>query len=97
VANPILPEVFVTKWALTRGIVSFRNVEHCLEASPDGKMVAVPVLGSYQECFHGKDWHLSLKSARAQVSQTIAKRRRSLERSLKQLPKSAEEVPVVNG
>jgi len=76
--NPILPVVFVTKYALTRGILRYCNVEHCTDISP--KMISIRT--RFPETFHG-DWYTTLDAARVRVDEMLKARIRSLEKSLK--------------
>jgi hypothetical protein len=89
--NPILPEVFVTKYALTRGIIRYRDVEHCKDISP--QMISIRT--GFPQAFHGNDWYTTLDTARAHVAEMIQARVRSLEKKLKEIKAlSAENVRV---
>ena len=78
-------KVFITKYALTKGI---------LEAEAEGmpkpmapNMVAVPGTHGYIACFHKDEWFLTLAEAEARREELIAAKRKSLEKQLTALDK----------
>jgi hypothetical protein len=62
--EPIIPEVFVTKYALTSGIIRYADVIHCTRTS--AHMIQVPRTIT---TFHGegRDWHRTLEGAIARA------------------------------
>lgn len=88
--NPILPEVFVTKYALTQGIIRYRNVEHCKDISP--QMISIRT--GFPQTFHG-DWYTTLDAARVRVAEMLQARVRSLEKGLKKAKALSAETVLV--
>lgn len=77
----ILPKVWVTKYALTSGVLVLENVER-----PTEKMVTFrdgrSAVANYA---HKPDWHESLAEARAQIRKMIAAKRKSIAKELEKL------------
>lgn len=84
-SNPILPKVWITKYALTKGVHTAVNVEQCLSTVPDGSMIAVPQARYSDAYFHKPDWHTTPEDAQAQVQKMIASERKSLAKKLAKL------------
>jgi hypothetical protein len=62
-SNPILPKVFITKYALTTGITVVAGVEHCTSISE--RMISYQPKGSMRICVHKPDWHETQAEAKA--------------------------------
>ena len=80
-ARSINMKVFVTKWALTKGIL---EIEVVME-SP----TLVRAKNSVWECFHGEQWHTTLEAAEDQANSMRIKKIASLTAQiarLRQLP-----------
>ncbi len=80
-SDPIIPEVFVTKYALTKGILRFPNVRHCLDINPD--MIAV----TNNQTFHGegRDWHRTFAGAQARAQEMVIAKLKTLDRAAKKV------------
>ena len=73
---------FVTKYALTRGILQV-EVELCLDVDPDGGMVADH--SEYHTCYHKPDWHRTRVSAVARAEQMRLAKLASLRKQITKL------------
>ncbi len=62
----ILPVVYVTKYALTQGILVCHNATHCRNVSE--KMIEAR-LGQYKSYFHRPDWHTTEAEALARAEE----------------------------
>jgi hypothetical protein len=51
--------IFITKWALTRGILKFGGAE--LDPDHPDRIASVP--GKRLEHFHGSEWHVTWEAA----------------------------------
>lgn len=67
--DPTIARVWVTKYALTRGIEDYTDVQQCLDTAPDGRMISVN--GSWGGFFHKPDWHLTYNDAVLRVLEII--------------------------
>lgn len=77
----ILGPVWVTKYALTRGILRFETMEQV-----DGCMVVHrPSPGTIVQWFCTTDWHLTEEAARAQVRAMAKKKLKSIEAKTRRL------------
>lgn len=74
--------VFVTKYALTKGIFE-REVEDCFDISPD----LVSVVGSWSEYYHANDWHRTREEAVARAEQMRIAKIGSLKKQIARLEK----------
>ena len=86
--DPKIETVWVTRYALSKGVIVYKNVEHCLSSAPDGNMIS---LGPCHT-MHGKDWHRSLEAALARVEEMKISRRAAIAKELKKLDKP---VPII--
>lgn len=75
--------VWITKYALTQGILVYHNVD----LNEDGTMVSVNRLGHMSLCFHieGRDWHRTEVAAFARCFKIRDARVKSLEKELDKL------------
>lgn len=60
-------KIWITKWALTRGILTVDNAD----STHTPTMVSFNIKG-YIVCMHGKDWHLDEAGARVRAEQMSA-------------------------
>lgn len=81
-ANPVIPKVWITKYALTQGIFSVENAEHCIDISLN--MIATKDSG-HLTIYHGKDWHRDPATAIAQAESMRRKTVMSLKSRIKKL------------
>lgn len=90
-ANPIIPRVWITKYALTKGIFELADVEQAVEIS-DGMIVETT--GSYRNRYHGegREWHRTCESAVTKVMEMIAAKRKSVAAALAKLDKLEEKL-----
>jgi hypothetical protein len=74
-------KVFVTKYALTQGIL---EVEVEGEPTVGDMVVSIPKPGNYRDCFHGegKDWHRTLDAARERAEKMRLAKVASLKKSI---------------
>lgn len=70
----IIAEVWVTKYALTKGIERYENVRHCTNISAD--MIAV----GRSMTFHGNEWHRSEEAAKARAREMAKKKIASIDK-----------------
>lgn len=76
----ILPKVWVTKYALTRGVLTSENAvlkergSHIQVEYPSHRGYAVP------QCLFKPDWHETEEEARAQVRKMVAAAKKSLKK-----------------
>jgi hypothetical protein len=61
--DPTIPVVYVTKYALTRGILRFKDVRHCISTSEG--MISAGRAGFFHG--EGKDWHRDLEGAQGRA------------------------------
>lgn len=75
-------KIYVTKYALTQGILFFNDAEVCTTANED----MVSVSGQYgNQYFHKPDWHLTIEEANVRAIAMVAAKRRSIEKQLRKL------------
>lgn len=93
--NPILPEVWITKYALTKGVYKALNAEHC-------RAISERMISLEGNCFHTPDWHTTEDAARARVLEMVdaelsalARKRAKMEK-LKETFSSAPEIPTLS-
>jgi hypothetical protein len=78
--NPIIPKVWITKYALTRGVYTAENVEI------DGSMIRFKQAGFLSTVYvHKPDWHETEAEAMAQVKVMLDAAQRALEKKLAKL------------
>lgn len=73
----ILPKIWITKYALTTGVMTAEKVELC------NPPTMIQIRGKYPAYFHKPDWCES--EAKAQVLKMIASKRKSVAKSLEKL------------
>ena len=83
-----IPLVYVTKYALTQGILTFENVERCDGTNP--RMIAVR--GRFPQYFHNDDWHTDLGAAMARAEKMRAAKLASIEKQAARIRKLKFEV-----
>lgn len=77
---------YVTKYALSTGVQMIpRNKAEVVQYS--GRPFLVYGNGAYRNSAHNDDWHEKREAAEAHVAKLKAKRRKSLEKSLRELEK----------
>lgn len=59
--NPVLPKVWITKYALTQGVFTLTNVERCDSINPD------MITGKGMGCYHKNEWHTNEADALARA------------------------------
>lgn len=74
--------VYVTQYALTKGILVFKDVEHCIDINID--MICIR-RGGFMTMFHGDDWHASETAAKAKFEEMRIKAISNLQKKLKKL------------
>jgi hypothetical protein len=73
--------IFVTKWALTLGIVRYENANVSDESPGD-----VWLDGKYGMIhFHGNEWHTDYQSAKDDAEKRLARKMFSIEKQLQKL------------
>lgn len=78
--DPILPVVYVTKFALTKGVLAYKNVKHCTSVG-NGGMISTGGL----TCYHKPFWYENLSDALAHVEKLRRARIASLQREIVKL------------
>lgn len=91
--NPILPVVWITKYALTEGITRIENVERCDEISD--RMIVFTNARRYRECYHKPHWHETLTDAMAQAEKMRVGKIRNMERQIAKLKAMTIKVPSI--
>jgi len=81
-SDPVLPVVYVTKFALTRGIIAYHNVR--LARDTGGRMIVIDSKPC-QTMYHKPFWYTDLAAARAHFETLRARKIASLEKQLKAL------------
>lgn len=81
-------KVWITKYALTKGIIETDVYEECLGTDPSGNMISVKSNG-YVSYFHGKgnDWHTTKESAIQKAEEMRKKKISSLKKQIEKLEK----------
>lgn len=81
-ANPILPKVWVTKYALTKGVYTVENVVHWLNTDGRGIVIHYKTPGGYiaTQYIYKPHWHTTEDEARAQVQKMVGAAVKSLMR-----------------
>ena len=73
-------KIWITKWALTRGILTVDDAE----TTHTPTMVSFNIKG-YTVCMHGKDWHLDEVSARRRAEHMAADKVAAAEKAIAKL------------
>ena len=81
-------KVWITKYALSKGIIETDVYEECLGTDPSGNMISVKLNG-YVSYFHGKgnDWHTTKESAIQKAEEMRKKKMDSLKKQIEKLEK----------
>lgn len=81
-------KVWITKYALTRGILENETEDFCLSVDPTGNMINVRENG-YSQCYHGKgnEWHDNKQSA---IKKAEEIRKKKIDSLYKQIAKLEE-------
>lgn len=69
-------KAFITRYALTTGIMTF-------DGKVEDKMFSTKE--NYARCFHGKDWHLDLESAKERAEEMRIAKLQSLDKQIKKI------------
>lgn len=79
-------KVWITKYALTKGILQKETDDFCLNTDPTGNMIYINENGHHQ-CFHGKgnEWHDDKQSAIAKAEMMRKKKITNLEKQIEKL------------
>lgn len=79
-ANPVLPKVWITKYALTKGVYTAENVVHSLSISSGMIVIHYQTPGGYTSsfCIHKPYWHETEDEARAQVVRMVERKMKAL-------------------
>lgn len=89
----ILETVYVTKYALTQGILVYHNAKVCVDVNRN--MIAIPPTTSacYLQHFHKPDWHENEADARNRALDLKNAKIKSLEKALHKLV--TKSIPIV--
>lgn len=81
-------KVWITKYALTRGIIETEAYKKCLITDPSGDMISIREKG-YVSCFHGNgnEWHTTKESAINKAEEMRKKKIVSLKNQIEKLEK----------
>ena len=74
-------KVFITRYALTKGIIETDDAEGCFDISPE--MISSKKYG----CFHGDDWHKTKEEAIAFAEKMRVKKIESLKKQIAKMEK----------
>ena len=85
----MIPKVWITKYALTKGIAVEENAKQCFPTVPDGSMIDVKS-GACRDYFHKPDWHTTEADAKRQVLKMIEAKRKSIAKQKIALDRLAE-------
>lgn len=76
-------KVFITKYAMTKGIIEMDG-ERCTSfGSPD--MIVVGVKNGFQQFYHGEDWHRSRESAVKRANEMQSAKLASIDKQRKRI------------
>lgn len=81
--DPILPKVYITQYALTKGVMTLENVTHCISISD--RMISNRK--GFRTCYHKPHWHLTKEEAISQVKIMVEKKKKSIQKTLAKLDK----------
>lgn len=79
---------YVTKYALTKGIIQKVEAELCLDSQPDGTMIRVKgngTLSNLTQYFHKNDWSKTPEEALSHTSTMQKNKIKSLHNEIKKL------------
>ena len=88
--DEVIPEVWVSKYALTDGIRHHENVKRSLDA-PDMIVVEISPRGTIYFHGEGKNWHLTPYAAKVRAKEMAEKKVASLKKQMKKAKKQVEE------
>jgi predicted house-cleaning NTP pyrophosphatase (Maf/HAM1 superfamily) len=75
--DPIIPRVWITRYALTKGILTAENVRHCINTADT--MIAID--GVYSGAvFHKPHWHTSREEALDRAGNMVLKKLASIDK-----------------
>lgn len=79
-------KVWITKYALTKGILQKETDDFCLDTDSTGNMICINENG-YRQCFHGKgdEWHDNKQSAIIKAETMRKKKISNLQKQIKKL------------
>lgn len=79
-------KVWITKYALTKGIFQAEVTSACLETDPTGNMICIKESG-FNSYYHGKgkEWHENKESAVKRANEMRNKKIESLKKQIKKL------------
>ncbi len=83
--------VFVTKYALTKGIIRYEEADDHGKSDGGRRMISIPGT-RYLMMFYGDDWHDNEEAARLRVAVMRTAKRKSLEKQLAKLDKPVKAV-----
>lgn len=84
--EPVLVTLYITKYALTKGILEAQGEIRGGETN----MAIVPVSNSGHHYYHRQDWHLTFEAAQERVREMAVARRKSLQKALDALQKKTD-------
>lgn len=78
--------VWITKYALTKGILQKETDDFCLDTDPTGNMICINDNG-YRKYYHGEgdEWHKTKDGAIAKAEEMRLKKITSLEKQIDKL------------
>lgn len=81
--DKFIEKVYVTKYALTKGILVFKKVKHCLNISID----MISITDRYNQCFHKGEWYIDLDKAITMAENMRFKKIESMKKKITKLEK----------
>lgn len=88
----LIPKVWITKYALTQGILEVANVEDC----GDGMVVYRHPDFQVRQYAHRGEWHRTLEEAQKRAEDLVAAKIRSLQAQVEKLKKRTTPVVVIH-
>lgn len=90
----VVPVAYVTKYALTQGILIVRDgvIDHYADGAGIFRMMLTVRTNYVPLHFHGDDWHESLESAQAKANKMLAAKLKSLDKQRAKLEKYVPKV-----
>ena len=79
-------KAWITKYALTQGIIGVEIIDNCLSADPTGNMIKIRD-GNINTYYHGKgnEWHETKESAIKKAEEMRQKKIASLKKQIEKL------------
>lgn len=84
--EPVLVTVYITKYALTKGILEAQGEV----VGGETNMVTIRVTNSGSHCYHRQDWHLTFEAAQERVKVMAVARKKSLQKAMDALQKKTD-------